>query len=244
MATGFGFFSPARVKGTSGYTQNTIVINDFGLERKDRTSKRTGKTKSRFSISIDATPLVHHVDAAALGKGPAEAMAEYLKTKMRAISAPAAESTKLRREVAARAFDAGNAGRRYSVGRMKVAMRPDADGGGRLFNDSGRFAESIIARPARERDASSRSEWIVNVAANRLDPSTFHGGVAALSVMYLRLVALVPEFGDSRKLMDAQPVKAALVDAYRSILQRNEDLRSKLAQAQMRVFAQVVNLLL
>lgn len=259
-----GMFAAPRVKGTSNYNQTTVSINDFGLQRMDRTNKNTGATKSRFTVSIDATPLTHYCDAVSLGSGPANAIAEHLRARIRSTQAPATASTEARRESAARAFARGGAVQttkkgkrsgaalsavgavsvmdRYSGGRIG-AMAPNSAPGskGRLFNDSGRFADSLIAKPARPTPgAQAKAQWIINVAANRLDPDTFGGGQAALSTMYIRLVELIPEWADPQKLMEVPSVKQAVLDSYKSILARNEDLRMKLGQAKMRVFRQAL----
>jgi hypothetical protein len=253
------FFSSPRVKGTSNYDQTTVTINDFGLQRKDRTSKSTGVTKSRFTVSIDATPLTHYCDAVSLGRGPAEAIAEHLRTRIKTLQVEASNATQKRRETAAVAFarggsvpkatgkgakaknaratfEAGAASvmQRYSGGRMGP-MAPNQST--KLFNDSGRLADSLIAKPARPTPGQqAEAQWIINVAANRFDPTTFGGGQAAISVMFIRLAELIPEFSDPARLVNIPSVQAAITDSYKALMGRNADLRSKLSRTRTQAF--------
>lgn len=213
-------------------TQDTIVLNDFGLARRDRTSS-SGKVTSRYTVTIQAEPLVHTYNAKAMGEGPANAIADHLRERIQGIRAMASPSTQKKRLEAARAFDAGKpwAMRRYSGGRLGP-MKPDEGEGraGALFNDSGRFVKSIVANPTREQ------EWVVNIAANRLDPSTFRDGEAGVVAMVERLRQYVPEFGDSAKLMQVPAVREAialaadmiLVDKLGAAFTKNKRLRADL----------------
>lgn len=107
---------------------------------------------------------------------------------------------------------------RYGGGRMG-AMEPNQSD--RLFNDSGRLAESIVAGPKGD-------GWVINVAANRFDPKTFPGGVAALTQMFERLAELVPEFADLGLLADSITVKRAIREATAAMMQKATGQRSDL----------------
>lgn len=190
-------------------SQRTIVLNDFGLVRHERTTS-TGTT-ARRAVTIDATPLVHVFDAKILGAGPAQAIAEHLRERIGAISAPAAEATILRRKAAALALSRGAswAQRRYSGGRTGATPpEPAAD---KLFNDSGRLRNGIVAGPTRD------NQWQINVPANRFDPSTFTGGESALIAMYNRLREYVPELGDANRLAIVPAVRQAIGESIDAI---------------------------
>jgi hypothetical protein len=203
----------------SGYTQDVIILGG-GLERRDRTSA-SGITKSRYTISVESTPLVHNFDELPLGQGPAEAMADVLKTKMRNITAFAKPATIARRKRAAIELAKGDpaAVRRYSGGRMVNAEgvsggpMPPSTGASRLFNDSGRFIGGIVVMRNKVEKG-----FTINIPANRLDPTTFTGGEAALAAMYARLVALVPEFADARLLMESPEVEKAILDGIKGLI--------------------------
>jgi hypothetical protein len=238
---------PPKPAGLSGYSQNVVVINDHGLQERTRTSP-TGKTSVRYTVSIQAGPLVHDLNPKELAEKPAQAMAEWLRARVKTIQASASPSTKKKREQAAKALAHGEdwALARYAGGKMG-SMAPGQSKS--LFNDSGRFAASIIARPVGDTGrAGNPNEWVINVAANRLDPETLSGpegrrGLAALQMVYARLIELVPEFGDSRKLMAVPAVKRAIADSVNGIIKRNADLRARLGAARLDAAAAAWDLL-
>lgn len=182
-------------------TQKTVVLNDFGLARRERT---TGAgTSVRYSVSIEATPMVHTFDAKSLGRAPAQAIVDHLRTRVQSIGAEAAPSTVLKRKYATDALTRGAAWatRRYSGGRTGTKA---PTGSTKLFNDSGRFAEGLTASPTRD------NQWVINVTANRFDPSTFPEGEAGVMRLFVRLRELVPEFGDANRLADIATIRAAI----------------------------------
>lgn len=193
----------------SGIFQETIVLNDFGLAERRRTTSKG--TTSRYTVTINAEPIIHTFDANALGKGPAEAIAEAIRKGIRDIGEFAKPSTRARREQAKRALAAGDRYEtaRYSGGRTGPTTPHQTD---RLFNDSGRLAESITVNA--QRDAT----WTVNVAKNRLDPSTFVGGLSALLPMFERLRNLVPALQGPEQLARIPEVAQSLVDAHRLLV--------------------------
>lgn len=232
-----------KARGTTGYSQSVVTINDFGLQRRERVSP-TGKASVRFTVGISGSPLPHDLDPAMLGRKPAEAMADWLRERVKSIQAAASPATEKQRVHAAAALRRGEdwALKRYAGGRMGL-MPPNPTGN--LFNDSGRFAKGIIARPV---GASGRvgnpNEWVINVPANRLDPSTLHGavqGVAALQRIYARLVELVPEFGNPGMLVNIPSVRRAIEDSAKAIIGKNGDLRDKLQAARLRTFRTILN---
>ncbi len=215
-------------------TQRVIAINNFGLQQRERTSAG-GKVSSRFTVTIDAKPLEHVFDPVELGRGPSEAIAAHLRKQVMAIGENASPSTLATRANAQRAFETGSRGalKRYAGGRMGP-MAPNQSS--RLFNDSGRLAKGIFARYGKA------GEWVINFPANRMNPSTFPDGIAALERMYMRLVALVPEFADTKALIAVPEVSAAIVQGAKDIIRRNADLRDRLSRARMNALRQAMSL--
>ena len=218
-------------------TQETIVLNGFGLEEKRRTVN--GNTKSRYAVQIQAEPIVHVFDAKALGKGPAEAIAEAIRTGIHNIVQEASASTRERRRAAAKGIANGAAQdiARYH-GSSSSRMPPSTPGRFvRLFNDSGRFADSIQVGPTRD------NSWIVNVAANRLDPTTFNGGIAALVPMYERLRSMVPALQGPEALARISTVKEAINGSIADLLvkagAKRSDLMRKLRAGQWALVQQI-----
>jgi hypothetical protein len=154
-----------------------FIIND-GLEMRTNASG-----KQRFVIRRVTEPVVINTDPMFLAMAPAKRMAEFLKQKLQAISAPAAPNTIRARQTALKAFVQGKewAMKRYSGGRMG-SMPPLRSE--RAFNDSGRFTQGVAATKGKD-------DWRVNVPANRLEESTSGG----FERVWNRLVTLVPEFG-------------------------------------------------
>lgn len=129
----------------------------------------------------------------------------------------------------ARATNAtGQSDRRYAGGRLGP-MPPNADGTGRLFNDSGRLLASIVA-------SASQDAWTINVAANRLDPATLNPGGAgssanALSTIVAQLTSLIPEFNNAALLMDSIPVRRALNESIAGMIKKADMRTSELLEA-------------
>lgn len=222
-------------------SQRVVAINDFGLERRDRTTS-TG-TASRFTVTMKADPVVHVFDPKVLGAGPSLAIAEHLRARVGGIGALAAPSTQLQRKYAATAAAAGKpwASRRYSGGRTG-ALPPNQSS--RLFSDSGRFAQGIVA-------GATPTGWVVNVAANRLDPSTFKDGEAGVNRMFLLLRQHVPEFGDASQLLTVPAVRGAIGDSLDAIFLKglgrrygdNRDFRAAVRQARLEALKMGLDLL-
>jgi hypothetical protein len=200
-----------------------LVINDYNggsLERRTRTSA-SGTSKSRYTITMKSEPLLIQTSASALGAGPAMAIRDHLKQRISDISETASPATIRARKSALSGVVTGEswAMKRYSGGKLGTRAPARSD---KLFHDSGRFIESIAVRAAGD-------DWVINIAANRLDPSTFNGGEAAMARMIDRLRELVPEWGDASKLVDVLSVQRAirtgLGDALQKANERGADLK-------------------
>lgn len=212
-------------------TSDILLLNEYGntavTERARTTS--TGKTSTRVTVDVKAEAVGVMVDATLLGKGPADAIAKAIADQVRAISEPASEQTQLQRKYAANAAARGApwARRRYAGGRMG-ASTPGAASSDRLFNDSGRMANGIVARATRD------GTFTINVPSNRLNPSTFTG--AAFDAMLRQLVDLVPALRDPSTLGDVPAVRDSIADAtieaiVKSTAAAEERFRQALADA-------------
>jgi hypothetical protein len=193
---------------------NVIVINR-GLEE-----RRSATGRMRRTIRIDAEPMVINMDPKALGKPVADAIANHYREKVRGIAATASATTVKARKAAAKAFSEGKswAMKRYAGGRIGALPPNQSD---RLFNDSGRFADSIVA------NASNDNAWRINVAANRLDDKT--AGPAGVERIWNRLVQLVPEFANVGLLFEGNAIA-------RQTLKRVSEERIKIGKRAMTQF--------
>lgn len=180
----------------------TVVLNDFTtLNYKEL------RTRKKFLVTIQAEPIIHTFDVMALGKGPAEAIAERIRSDIRDITAPVAPNTLRARETAVRAFALGKrwALKRYSGGKTGPKTPTEST---RMFNDSGRLADTLIVSP-REKDG--KGVYIINVAANRLDGRTLdRGGDSVVPEMFRRLVELVPALSSPEALIASKNVSSAI----------------------------------
>lgn len=176
--------------------RNGVYVINRGLE-----TRRSTTGKVRHSVRIEAEPIVIDQDAKRLGKPVAEQIANHYREKIRGLTAQASEATIKARKVAAKAFAEGKswALRRYAGGRTGALPPNQSD---RLFNDSGRFANTIVA------GAGSDNAWRINVAANRLDSTT--AGQNGVDRIWNRLVQLIPEFGNAAILMENAILKRTI----------------------------------
>lgn len=161
-----------------------VITINRGLEE-----RRSSTGKIRRTIRIDAEPMHIVVDPRQLGQPIANSIAQHYRQAMRSLAQQAAPATIAARKVAAKAFAQGKswALKRYGGGRIG-AMQPNQSD--RIFNDSGRMADSIVA------NASSDGAWRVNVAANRLNDDS-------ADRIWNRLVQLIPEFANIALLFES-----------------------------------------
>lgn len=227
-------------------TQETITLNTYGFEERRRTTS-TG-TKSRYTVSMKTDPIVAVFDPKELGRGPAEAMASAIKRGIQGITAIASPATRAFRVRAKKAYEAGAgwALKRYSGGRTG-GKAPGGSSAVRLFNDSNRLSEGIFVGPTPD-------GWTINVPANRFDPDTFTGGVAALTAMVERLQALVPALRDPAELFKDPEVNQAIEDSIYDVLvnmdarvtAKRNALRKAISQRQLQLLkmgAQIFDLI-
>lgn len=177
---------------------DVIVVNQ-PLRRRE---SKTGKV--RYTIDVKSEPLIFNLDPRQLEQPVATAMANSLRERVQNIGVSAAPATLHYRKEAGYAFRAGApwALKRYSGGKLGV-MPPNQTS--RAFNDSGRFAKSITAM-------AKAGKWVINVAANRLDPAT--GNVDRI---WSRLVQLVPAFADQRELLQDPAVAQVMLRAVNAL---------------------------
>lgn len=189
---------------------DVIILNE-GLEA--RTSK---SGKQRFTVRIKAEPIVVNTSKEAIGGPVAEAIAHHLRERIKGIAAVASAATLEYRKKAQAAFKRGApwAMKRYAGGRTGP-MEPNQSN--RAFNDSGRFAGTIVA------NASKDGAWRVNVAANRLS-----GDPATAQRIYAKLVQYVPELANPALLMQNAIVKRTLENAQRDMIKKAKATTGKL----------------
>jgi hypothetical protein len=202
-----------------GMADDNLIILNQPIQR--RTSK---SGKARYTVNVKSEPLIHNLDAHDLGKGPAEAIAATLRKKVRGITQVASAATLRARATALAAFTRGEAWalKKYGGGRMG-SMAPFRTE--RSFNDSGRFAEGIVAQANKKEHA-----WTVNVPANRLDETTARGGAAGVMRIWQQLVTLVPEFGDARRLLDDADVFKSLELSVGQLIVKAQETRDMLLE--------------
>lgn len=195
-------------------SDDVAVLNNYGLEQRTSSSG-----KVRYTIKVVAEPLAINLDPKTLGAPVAQAIAHHLRERIRSIAAVASPRTIKARESAERAFRAGKswAMKRYAGGRTGAK---DPNQTNRAFNDSGRFADSIVA------NASKDGAWRINVAANRLDEKT--AGAAGVQRIWQRLVEYVPELGSPAKLLESDIIRASIKRAQTEMIKKTKATSTKL----------------
>ncbi len=111
---------------------------------------------------------------------------------------------------------------RYSGGKMGP-MEPNQTN--RMFNDSRRLLESMAVGAVDD-------GYVINVAANRLDPKAFPPG--KFEAMYAKLVELVPAFGDHSLVGADLGVRRALKESMAMLAQKVSDRNAALGMQRLR----------
>lgn len=206
---------------------NIVTLGAANMEATLKQRNRRGSSigPARFTVEISGDSLLINTDPKSLGRPVAEAIAEQLKERIRGIVASAAPATIAARKAAAKALAAGKswATKRYSGGRIGTLTPGTHD---TLFRDSGRLEQSIAV-------GATQDGYVVNVAANRFDASTFDGGAGALQRMFDRLKQYIPELVDGRKWLDAPKVKQSINDALSAAIQKAGDRRADMVRQVM-----------
>lgn len=205
------------------------IVIQLGPGLRRRVS-RSGK--ERYTVDVIGEPLVFQFEDKAMEQAVATAMASTLRAKVEGISADASPATLKARATERKAFTAGKpwAVKRFSGGKMGATPPTTST---KAFNNSGRFAKSIVA-------GAAKGKWIVNVAANRLDAAT--GNVARI---WQRLVSLVPEFADHARLFQTTDVSNAVKVACQTYLAKAPATRDEFTAARAKaLMGQVVLALL
>jgi hypothetical protein len=189
-------------------SQEVIVLNDFGSMRVEERQRTTSEgTTSRYTMTFEGEPIVHDFAAAKLSKIIPEAIAALLKKQISEIGATVAYATEKKRNYAADAIKRNEtwAMKRYSGGRTGP-IAPSTASDKRMFNDSGRLAQSIAVMQNPKEEG-----FTINVAANRLNPETFSGG--QFQRMIERLRQLAPAFKGGIEVLQDPAVKDAIETA-------------------------------
>ena len=189
-------------------TQEVVVLNDFGNMRVEERQRTTSEgTTSRYTMTLTAEPIIHDFAALKLNPAVAKAIGELIKKQIGDIKEKASEATIEKRARAAEAYARGKpwALKRYAGGRTG-GMPPESASYDRLFNDSGRLAQSIAVMQNPKEEG-----FTINVAANRLNPETFSGG--AFTRMIERLRELAPAFKGGIEVLQDQAVNDAVKQA-------------------------------
>lgn len=202
------------------------IVIQFGPGLRRRVSS-SGREK--FTVDVIGEPLIFSLNDKALEQAVATQIAATLRAKVEGITEQAAPATIKARESAAKAFTAGKswAKKKYSGGKIGP-MPPNQTS--RAFNDSGRFAKSIVA-------GAAKGKWIVNVAANRLDAAT--GNITRI---WQRLVQLVPEFADHRRLFQTPDVQRGVEAALGTFVAKAPATRDELSAARARAIVNQIAL--
>ena len=205
----------SQVPGPTNDASN-VVINDWGDITASVRTRKSGK--ERVSMEIRGEALLIELDPLRLARPIAEAFTRGMRNEIEGYSKPVKASTQRRREVARRAFDAGAswAKKQYSGGRIGPMAPNSAQPEGRWLNDSGRLARGILVRP------TTRKEYVVNVAANRLTTPAVRSKVLPV------LRDLARKVMASKELADAVKVSRGLVVQKRR--SQYSDLFSKLKE--------------
>lgn len=153
------------------------------------------------SVTVRAEPVEHVFDEDELGRGPSHAIAKAIREGIRAITQQASASTIARRQAAVKALARGAS---WAVERYRG--QPPT-GSTRLFNDSGRLADLVVALVS--------GEWRIAAPAARLDPTQVDGGSMTVEHMLERLRELVPVLRDP---LGDRSVREAIAATARDII--------------------------
>lgn len=204
--------------------KDVLAINDFAsIVARQTRSKKTGKLgKARITMEIDAQPVLFDLQDPKLLKEVAERQTHLIKSKLSGGGAPVPKKTAQEREVMENAYWANKkwAERRFSGGKMRHT--PPRPGERNLFFHSGRLHQSIKSRYVKK-----TKSWVINVAANRLQQSSF-GTHQQYQNFLNKLLGHVPLL-DARRYVKSSEYHRNLdkwIDRSVRVLKRNSELKA------------------
>ena len=188
---------------------------------KQRLLKRSGKTKTKFSIQISSTPLVHDFDAMRLGKPVADAIRDALgeQIKTNSLNYSVSPETVARRERYLRhpsgaTYEKLFLGPRTKAGALRKGSkdsRPDPANLHRWGYFSGRLADGLAVR-----QSTTNKKFYVNVPKNRFDGTTF----PSLDRFLRNLAQRIPALRDPSALIRTPAVRAAIDTSVRAMISK------------------------
>lgn len=211
-----------------GLDESILLNESYTLDKRSR----NGVT--RYSISVDAEPLLLSLSREKIGKPVADAIRDAIRAGIRAISAPAATATNERRTRARKAMAEGKAWalKRYAGGRSGSSSPGQSTN---LYNDSGRFAAGLVVQ-----QNTTEGTFTINVPANRLDPSTFTP--LRFTEMVRRLGELVPALRNPFEVPAVQEsIEAVVGDVMIRAIKREQDRTAGLRTQRNQALAQVLS---
>lgn len=211
-----------------GLDESILLNESYTLDKRSR----NGVT--RYSISVDAEPLLLSLSREKIGKPVADAIRDAIQAGIRAISAPAGTATNERRTRARKAMVEGKAWalKRYAGGRSGSSSPGQSTN---LYNDSGRFAAGLVVQ-----QNTTEGTFTINVPANRLDPSTFTP--LRFTEMVRRLGELVPALRNPFEVPAVQEsIEAVVGDVMIRAIKREQDRTAGLRTQRNQALAQVLS---
>ncbi len=194
--------------------KSVVILNDFqryGAVATKRIRTTGAGTSSRVTIDIRSEPVGCITDPKLLGQGVADAIAKRIGMGIKAITAIASGATLAKRKSARDNPSSRWVQKRYSGGRTGLTPPTTSV---RLFNDSNRLANGIVARATRD------GTFALNVPANRLDESSFGSGFEG---MLRRLFQLVDVLRDPLLLGNDATIRTAVVAATKLALAKGKN---------------------
>jgi hypothetical protein len=211
-----------------GLDESILLNESYTLDKRSR----NGTT--RYSISVDAEPLLLSLSREKIGKPVADAIKEAIQAGIRSITAQAKPATLERRERAKTALAAGKAWalKRYTGGRTAAATPGQTTN---LFHDAGRFIAGLVVQ-----QNTTEGTFTINLPANRLDPSTFTP--LRFTEMVRRLGELVPALRDPFMIPAVQEsIEAVVGDVMIRAIKREQDRTAGLRIQRNQAMAQVLS---
>lgn len=195
----------------------TVVVSNFGRTTVSQRTRASGK--QTHTVEIKSAPVAVVVDATMLGLPVVEVLAETIRAQILDIGETCRPATLKARSIERRAYVMGVAWavKRFTGGRLGAT--PPSFHTTRMFNHSGRLAKGIAIRQIKD------GSFVINCAANRLNPSDFVGGAAGAQYQHMvtRLVELVPA-------MSAPMAQGAVIDMQQRVA-RGQHVKGRMGES-------------